>query len=856
MDERASFGLWLKGRRKALRLTQEELAGRISCSGALVRKIEAEERVASQPLAELMADAFHIVPNERAAFVQFAQGRLDAITAERALWLTLHSAKSHANNLTAPPTALLGRVRELERLRELLLLDGERGRLITLTGPPGIGKTRLAVEVGAELLDYFEDGVFFVGLASIADPDLVLASIANVLSLPDKGGESLLSNLQQSISSKQMLLLLDNFEQVVDASPTVVELLGACPYLKVLVTSRESLHVHGERQFPVPPLALPAPEVARNAQALANYPAIALYAQRAQDVQPEFALNENNVQAVAAICRRLDGLPLAIELAAARVGLFSPQEMQARLDEPDAGLSMLAGGPPNLPARQRTLRAAINWSYNLLNEEEQALFARLGVFVGGFTLAAVQAVCNLGSGYRVSGVRENSSDPISHYPLPATRYPLPPQIDISEGIESLLDKSLLKREVGLDGESRFTMLETLRDYSLERLGASGSLPTLRENHVRYYLGFAAEAGAQLDGEQELLWLKRLDREYENIRAAIAWSIENEAGAATALRFASALGSYWVRHGHVSDARNFLSAALARANEVRSLEKATALSVAGRLALLQGDHPAGRSLSTQSLDLYRELGDRTGMSTVLNRLGTEYNRAGDFKQGRQALEEALAIAREIGDPKAIAEALGHLGSSIQEFGNHRDALPLFEECLALARQAQNKGLIGSVLLTLGDIARLDGDYARARSNFEESVALFEASGGKMGRAFALANLAQVILKEGDPTNAAPLLAESQALFRQMGHRRGLLLCLDGFAALYLLKGNLTRAISLLSATQAAMDRNETFLETVDRLEFEKHVAEARALEGEPMWSRAWAEGQSMTIEQAIDYALGV
>lgn len=828
MDQRASFGLWLKERRKALHLTQEELAGRMACSGGMIRKIEAGERAASQQSAELMADAFHVVPNERAAFVLFAQGRLDAIAAERALWLTLRSAKAHPTNLAAPSTTLLGRGRELERLRELLLLGSERERLFTLTGPPGIGKTRLAIEMAAELLDHFEDGVYFVALAPVSESHLVSATIADVLGLPDRSTEDLMLSLQRFLSGKQMLLLLDNFEQVLEAAPVVVGLLGACPFLKVLVTSREALHVHGEQQFPVQPLALPAQDASHNTLALAEYPAMALYAQRAQAVRPEFALAEDNSHAVAAICRRLDGLPLAIELAAARINLFSPHDMQARLDNLDDSLSMLAGGPYTLPARHETLHAAIGWSYNLLNEEEQALFTGLGVFVGGFSLAAVQAVCHPRARGQVS--------------------------DLFEGIESLLDKNLLKREIGIEGESRFMMLETLRDYSLEQLRASGRLAALREEHARYYLGLAEEAGAYLDSEEQLHWLKRLDHTYDNIRAAIAWSIENEINAGMALRFAAALRSFWIRRGHVSDARKLLSATLARAEETRTTEKATALYMAGRLALLQGDNPAGRTLLGQSVDLYRELGDRTGMGLALNRLGTLYNRIGDFEHGRQALEEALAIARELGDPKGLGEALGYLASSIMEFGYYRDALPLLEESLSLARRVQDEGLIGSVLLTLGDLARLDRDFARARPLFEEGVAHFEASGGKLGSAFALANLAQVVLNQNDPNTAAQLLAESLALFQRMGHRRGLLLCLDGFAALHLLTGDLPRAISLLGTVQDALDRNETFLEKVDQLEFEEHLAKARVLASGDMWSGAWAKGQNMTIEQALARAL--
>ena len=418
---------------------------------------------------------------ERPAFIQFAQGRLSMDEAGHTLGKTLHAPSIHAHptNLVAPLTELIGREHELEKLNKLLLHD--RARLFTLTGPPGIGKTRLSLQSGIELLEHFRDGVFFVGLATLVDPDLVLATIAQTLGVYEKSAASLLGKLQGALSNRHMLILLDNFEQVLDASPTVVDLLGACPHLKILITSREALHIYGEHQFHVPPLANADPAHLPTIEVIEKIPAVALFTERARAVDPNFLLTDQNAASVASICTRLDGLPLAIELAAAHIRLLSPQEMEVRLDK---RLPLLTGGPRNLPARQRTLRAAIDWSYNLLTEAEQTLFARLSVFVGGCTLSAATAVCN---------------GAISPQLTRETRHPAPLQIDISEGIEFLLDKNLLKREDGrgVGIESQFTMLELIREYALDRLRASGEEEEIRRLHAEYYVAFVESANKEL-----------------------------------------------------------------------------------------------------------------------------------------------------------------------------------------------------------------------------------------------------------------------------------------------------------------------------------------------------------------------
>ena len=490
----------------------------------------------------------------------------------------LKSLDRHLHNLPAQPTTLLGREAEVAAARALLQQDGVR--MVTLTGPGGTGKTRLGLQVGAELVDVFADGVWFVPLAAIADPALVVPAIAQSLGLSEVASQPLLNIVQDYLKDKQALLLLDNFEHLTSAASTISALLAACPTLKVLITSREPLRITGEREIPVPPLSLPSSRQVRGLSpaAFLEYPAIRLFVERAQTVKPDFALTEAIAADVAAICLRLDGLPLAIELAAARVRVLPPGQLLARLDR---RLKILTGGNRDLPARQQTLRAAIEWSHELLDPDEQSLFAHLAVFAGGCTLEAAEAVCGAHGGH---------------------------EIDVLDGLDSLSQKSLLRPEEGSEGWTRFTMLETIREYALERLDASGEADSLRQAHARFFLDLAEAAEPQLTGPDQVLWLDRLGTEHDNLRAALGW-LERSSEREPWLRLSGALWRFWWVRGHMTEGRGWLARALAETDGLPPAVRAKSLSGAGILAESQGDYVQAKALHEESLALARQSGDR-------------------------------------------------------------------------------------------------------------------------------------------------------------------------------------------------------------------------------------------------------
>ncbi len=694
----------------------------------------------------------------------------------------LESPDSRPHNLSVQLTSLLGREGEVAAVEKLL--RQEDVRLLTLTGPGGTGKTRLGLQVASNLLGSFKDGVFFIALSTISDPGLVVSTIAQTLGIKEAGGVSLLQSLKQYLQDKQMLLLLDNFEQLLAAAPAAADLLTASPRLKVLVTSRAVLHVQGEQEFPVPSLALPDLKHLPPVENLAQYGAVALFVRRARAAKPSFTITNENAHAVAEICTRLDGLPLAIELAAARIKLLSPQAMLARLEN---RFKLLTGGAQDLPSRQQTMRGAIAWGYDLLAEDEKRLFRQLSVFVGGCTLEAVEAVCG-GEGDL--------------------------EIDVLSGVESLLDKSMLRQKEQADGEPRFTMLETIREYGLECLKEGGETETLRR-HAGFFLTLAEEAEPELTGSRQVELLGQLETEHDNLRAALQWmgaSGEIELG----LRLAGALWRFWDVHGYLSEGRKWLEGFLARAQSgsIPASVRAKATNGAGVLAGTQGDFERQDVILQESLALYRELGDKLGVAQSLNNLGSIAYSRGDWERAAALYMESLSLRRELGDKWGIANSLNNLGGVAYSQGDYERAAALYAESLELRRELGDRRGIGMSLNNLGEVAQQQGDYERAAALYIESLDLRRELGDKLFIASSLSNLGEVACDQGDCERAAHLFGAAEALRETIGSP----------------------------------------LPLAKRHEYERRVAAACDALGRESFAAAWAEGRAMTLKQAIAYAL--
>jgi len=686
----------------------------------------------------------------------------------------------------------------------------------------------------ALLAERFADGVWFVALAAVSDPALVVPTIAQALGVKEEGSQPLVEQLKHALGAKLLLLVLDNFEQIVDAGPQVAQVLASAPRVKVLVTSREVLHLSGEHEVAVPPLSLP-PRAVRafersNVQTfnkgITQYEAVRLFIARAQAVKADFAVTNENAPAVAEICHRLDGLPLALVLAAARVKLLAPHALLARLDQ---RLKLLTGGARDLPARQQTIRNTIDWSYHLLERGEQMLFRRLGVFVGGCTLEAVEAVCNVAGD------------------LP---------LDVLDGLAALVDKSLLQQAEGADGAPRFTMLETIREYALDRLAESGERDALRRQHLGYYLALAEQAAPEWDGAQQHAWIDRLRQDYGNLRASLGWTIEQDT-VELGHRLVCALERFWFRSGSFSEGRRWTAALLARAHESWPDEiRARVLRFAGSMAWHQGDYTAARGPLEESASIYRRLGDKPNLGPTLNLLGLALLFQSQQAQACLILEESIALSQEIGDLDTLASSFLGRAYVAMDQADYLAAHAFLEQSLPIYQTLGIQWGIAQALNDLGDVARCERDYARAAALYQESLTLFQAQGIQIEIAAVLHNLGYVALAMGDQQRAHACFAESLALHREQGNQPGILECLAGFGALLAAQGQPKRAAVLFGAIAALRAILGAPMWPAERVEYERHLAGIRAALGEGALQAALGEGHALSLEQAIAEALNV
>lgn len=782
--------------------------------------------------------------------------------------------------LPVPLSDLIGREQEMEEVGGWL----GKCRLVTLVGTGGVGKTRLSIAVAERVIGQFTDGVWFVDFAPLSDPALLTQTILRRLDIREDPLCTPEETLEQALSSRTLLLVLDNCEHLLESCASLSHrLLSACPGLRILATSREALDLTGEHLYPVPALSLPLPgqaNVEKTATSLLEYAAVQLFVERARQSSPSFRLNRGNMELVAQICHRLDGIPLAIEMAAARLKALSASQIADRLED---RFHLLTGGNRAALPRHRTLKATIDWSYNLLTEAERTLFRGLSVFAGGWTLEAAEQVCAVAIHSDTQQSNSQSSD------APSSQHP-----DVLDLLSSLVDKSLVIYARNDETAPRYRLLETMRQYGRGKLQESGEMEQTRKRHRDYCLRLAKEAASQLFGTAQQPWLERLETEHDNMRAALVFCMEEPAGIGTGLQLAVALARFWTIRGHWTEGRANLERVLERTDARREAPSisAQALLKAGNLAWYQGDYGAARAWFEESLPLFRELDDRKGIANTLSGLSLVANKMGDDVVARPLLEESLRLFREVADIRNVANSLCNLGVLDCTCGDSAAAQPRFDEALRLFTELRNNRGISFALQGQGDVALLRGDYMTARALYEESFELRRDLGDTWGMAATLYSQGDVAFQQGDYAAARAFYEESLDLRRRLGDRAGIAVAYDGLgrvafrlgdeatAQMHLElslslcaelgdKGGVACAFEGLAEVLAGQARAvfaahfwgvaATLRESIGtpmplrrRQEYERSVAAVRSGLGEEAFATAWAQGSAMTIEQAVTF----
>ena len=904
-----SFGEWLRRRRKAEGWTQEQLALQISCSTSALKKIESEERRPSAQIVERLAEIFNIPPNEHTKFLRFARGDWQAISGgdiEDTPWHVSHGAPR--SNLPASTTSFIGRGKEQEEIKNLIA----KNRLVTLVGAGGIGKTRLSIQTASALLNHFPNGTSLVELAPLSDAVLVPQAIVNALGLIEQADRPPLTVLTGFLQDKHFLLILDNCEHLIQACAQLAEaLLQACPDLHLLATSREALSIAGEIVYLVPSLTTPDP-LKSTLDTLSQYEAVQLFLERAEAAMPNFSMTEDNAHAITQVCQHLDGIPLALELAAARVKVLSVEEIAVRLDD---RFHLLTGGARTALPRHQTLKAMIDWSHDLLTEPERALLRRLSVFAGGWTLEAAESV----GGDASIEKRE-----------------------ILDLLTQLVNKSLILSELKQGQKTRYRMLETIREYSREKLWAAGEGETMRQRHLAYFVDLAEQAEPNLRAFDMVMWLDQLDAELGNIRVALGWAVESDVEAQ--LRLACALLWFWHIRGYRYEGIDWLEqglsveamergdramvpshamirgralnasgelmseSAIEKAAErfEESLELFRELGSAGKqgmayalfgsagwprkpsthvtnqamleqcltwfrevgdkfgaaqclmmlatYARLKGDFERAMGIAKEGLALREEIGDKDGIAIVRAQLGYIALRLGDYQQVRELYEESLAGFREVGNKWGFALVLSWLSGAAWEQGNHEQATRILEEALAIGRGLGDKSFIAGRLDDLGKVAWAQGDFELASKRFEEELRISQKAGDKFGTAFALQGLGRVAQSREDFAAARSFYSEALVLSREMSRPSMVPRHFTAFATLAIAQKQPEKATRLFGAAETFVASIRLEISPAERAHYDQAIAAARAALGKEGFNAAWAEGRGMTMEQAIAYAL--
>lgn len=832
MDPQYSFGVWLKRRRKGLDLTQADLAQQLDCSVAAVRKFEAEERRPSGNIVDRLATIFGIPTEERTAFLRFARGDWyfsPASMHEGSPWRAPDTASSndspanqpsyptrHRSNLPAQLTSFVGRERELVEVRRLL----ETSRLVTLTGAGGSGKTRLALEAAAGSIDAFPDGIWLVELAPLSEPALIPSAVAAALGMVDDKDLSLIDALASYLRDRCLLLLLDNCEHLIAEAARVANvLLQNCPKLSILATSREPLGMAGETVWLAPILSLPPPDEQLSVHSLAEYDAIRLFVERAAAVLPSFALTEQNAEAVALLCRQLDGLPLAIELAASRVKLLRVGQIVARLDD---RFRLLTGGGRAAPPRHQTLRALIDWSYDLLSPAEQRLLRRLSVFAGGFTLEAAEAI----------GDKENAGDTL-------------------ESLAQLVNKSLVVADRAPGRETRYQLHETIGQFARVKLEGTGEVGYIRDRHQTFYCALALDLHQRTNRPTDAGRI--LDQEMANLRLALEWLSAQE-NWETLGQLSVLLGDYWSFQGHLLEGVEWLDLVLEHRSAVSQPLASSILKAKGNLLFEGGKYGQARAFYRDSLAIYRALGDEVGIANLLNLVGHTAQMLGHLKEAEEYYQESLANYRSLGIKHGIATNLNRLA----HIAYYRDEIDrageLLQECLVIRREEANTRGLASTLNMLGEVARARGQYILGREFYEHALALCKQLGDKRCIAGIYHNLAHTAYQLGAAELSGSLFRASLTQYHELDNIEGCVLCLMGLVLIALSSNDYRRAAKLVGKSEAILRERSLMLGMADRHSWKEAVTRTKEQVEIASLYDVLTYGSEMPLEEVIPYAL--